>query len=181
MTLPLLVNKIRSDGPNGAVGNSFGKVRNNKTKWHKGWDLEAAVNSSVFAVAEGVVMQVHADVEGFGRCILLEIDNPRYRAGLMASFGTANHEKLYVLYAHLSRAYVVVGDEVSKGQEIGKTGISGNAGGEPPHLHIELLLDNSLARGTPRIDPGELLGYELYSCSETGLVNQELFGSCMAK
>jgi murein DD-endopeptidase MepM/ murein hydrolase activator NlpD len=177
MTLPLVVNKIRSDGPREALGNSFGKVRNNSTKWHKGWDLSAEPNSPVFAVADGTVVQTHANVAGFGRCILLEIDNPKYKPGLKASVGIENYAKLYALYAHLSHFDVTKGDSVRHGEQIGKTGTSGNAGGEPPHLHFELLLENSLAKRTQRVDPGELLGYELYTCGGTGLVNQEVFGS----
>ncbi|MGF6367742.1 M23 family metallopeptidase [Paraburkholderia sp. MM5482-R1] len=177
MTLPLVVNKIRSDGPHEALGNSFGKVRNSGTKWHKGWDLSAESNSPVFAVADGSVVQIHTNVSGFGRCILLEFHNPKYKPGLIASVGIENYEKLYALYAHLSQFEVSEGDSVRDGEEIGKTGTSGNAGGEPAHLHFELLLENSLAKSARRIDPGDLLGYELYTCGSTGLVNQEVFGS----
>lgn len=177
MTLPLVVNKIRSDGPHEALGNSFGKVRNDGTKWHKGWDLSAEPNSPVFAVADGTVVQTHSNVPGFGRCALLEIDNPKYKPGLKASVGIENYEKLYVLYAHLSHFDIKDGDRVKHGKQIGKSGRSGNARGEPPHLHIELLLENSLSKSTQRIDPGELLGYDLYMCGGTGLVNQNVFGS----
>ncbi|RZF27280.1 M23 family metallopeptidase [Paraburkholderia sp. UYCP14C] len=177
MTLPLVVNTIRSDGPHEALGNSFGKVRNNGTRWHKGWDLSAEPNSPVFAVADGTVVQVYANVSGFGRCILLELKNPKYKPGLNASIGIENYEKLYALYAHLSHVEVSKGDSVSETDRIGKTGMSGNAVGEPAHLHFELLLENSLATNAPRIDPGELLGYELYTCGGSGLVNQKVFGS----
>lgn len=53
MSLPLIVNKIRTDGPLEGLGNSFGKVRNNGITRHKGWDLSAEPNSPVFAVANG--------------------------------------------------------------------------------------------------------------------------------
>lgn len=181
MTLPLVVNKIRSDGPLEELSNSYGKVRNNLTKWHKGWDLLAEPNSLVFAVGDGSVVQSLNNVSGFGRCILLEFQNPKYKPGLNACVGIENYEKLYALYAHLSHSGVSKGDSVTKGETIGKSGVSGNAGGETPHLHFELLLENSLTKNAPRIDPGELLGYELYSCGSPGLVNQEAFGSCKAK
>jgi murein DD-endopeptidase MepM/ murein hydrolase activator NlpD len=177
MTLPLVVNRIRADGPREALGNSFGKVRNQGTKWHKGWDLSAEPNSAVYAVSDGKVVQSHSNVNGYGRCILLEIDNPRFKKNLNQSVGMENLDKLYVLYAHLSHTDISSG-KVAKGDQIGKTGISGNAGGEPPHLHIEVLLANSLSRTTPRIDPGEILGYELYNCGGAAIVNQEIFGSC---
>lgn len=45
-------------------------------------------------------------------------------------------------YLHLSKRHVRVGERVTKGQIIGKSGNSGRTTG--PHLHIELLVD-----GTP--------------------------------
>ncbi|WLI90750.1 M23 family metallopeptidase [Massilia sp. R2A-15] len=179
MTLPLIVNKIRSDGPREGLSNSYGKVRNNASKWHRGWDLSAEPNSPVFAVADGVVVQSLDDVSGYGRCVVLEIKNPKFEPNSNKSFGNGNFEKLYILYAHLSQTDITDGT-VKRGEQIGKTGTSGNAGGEPPHLHIEILLENKIKKSTPRLDPGELLGYELYSCGGTGLVNQEVFGSCKA-
>ncbi len=45
------------------------------------------------------------------------------------------------LYAHLSKTTVKEGDTVTRGQEIGKAGSTGNSTG--PHLHFELWLDNA--------------------------------------
>ena len=42
------------------------------------------------------------------------------------------------LYAHLSTIGVKVGDAVTKGQELGRTGATGLAGGD--HLHFTMLL-----------------------------------------
>jgi len=42
------------------------------------------------------------------------------------------------LYAHLSSIGTKVGDTVAKGQELGRTGITGLAGGD--HLHFTILL-----------------------------------------
>jgi len=44
------------------------------------------------------------------------------------------------LYAHLSKSTVKEGDTVTRGQEIGKAGSTGNSTG--PHLHFELWLEN---------------------------------------
>ena len=53
------------------------------------------------------------------------------------------------LYAHLSKATVKEGDTVTKGQEIGEAGSTGNSTG--PHLHFELWIENV------RVNPMEYL------------------------
>ncbi len=185
MTLPLLINKIRTDGPRGAIGNSFGLVRKefvNGTltpKWHRGWDLEAPPNTQVFAIADGIVVATLANVPGYGNTSLLRIRNPKYDPALEQSVGIANYPELYVLYAHLSSFERREGD-VRRGMPIARTGVSGNAAGEVPHLHIELLADSRIHHTTLRFDPGELLGYELYTCSGRGMVNQDVF-SCQQR
>ena len=45
---------------------------------------------------------------------------------------------LFSLYAHLSEIEVVEGDEVSKGDVLGRTGATGLAGGD--HLHFSMLV-----------------------------------------
>jgi murein DD-endopeptidase MepM/ murein hydrolase activator NlpD len=162
LTFPLQTNRIRRDGPHEALGNSFGKVRSNFTKWHHGWDLAAPPNTPIQAVAPGKLVRRLSGVNGDGNCLVLEFDNPRYQNGLRASLGIANCEKLYALYAHLN--HMSATGPVSQGQIIGSTGTSGNAIGEPPHLHFEILMENTLTHATPRVDPGELLGYALYQC-----------------
>ena len=77
----------------------------------------------------GVV--VHADFLGiYGNCVIID-----HGLGVQS------------LYAHLSSIGVKVGDAVKKGQEIGRTGSTGLAGGD--HLHFTMLL-----QGTP-VNPVE--------------------------
>lgn len=189
-TLPLVNNKIRDKGfarPHLMPGAFSEKCRtvikedgSTKVIDHLGWDLDAKVNTPVYALAKGPVIQVgNLGSKGWGLFVLLEFDNPKYDPNGKQCVGITSFEKLYALYAHLSKCTVAPPGPVEAGDEIGRTGNSGNAKGEPPHLHIEILVGSDLGLGkTKRIDPGEVFGYEIYTCAETGIVNQSLYGSC---
>ena len=67
-------------------------------------------------------MVVFADFLGiYGNCVILD-----HGLGVQS------------LYAHMSTIGVKVGDSVTKGQELGRTGSTGLAGGD--HLHFTMLL-----------------------------------------
>jgi len=96
---------------------------------HLGFDLATVQQAPVHAANAGKV--VHADFLGiFGNCVIID-----HGLGVQS------------LYAHLSTIGVKVGDSVTKGQEIGRTGSTGLAGGD--HLHFTMLL-----QGTP-VNPVE--------------------------
>lgn len=96
---------------------------------HLGFDLATVQQAPVHASNAGVV--VHADFLGiYGNCVILD-----HGLGVQS------------LYAHLSTIGVKVGDSVTKGQEIGRTGSTGLAGGD--HLHFTMLV-----QGTP-VNPVE--------------------------
>ena len=96
---------------------------------HLGFDLATVQRAPVHASNAGVV--VHADFLGiYGNCVILD-----HGLGVQS------------LYAHLSTSGVKVGDSVTKGQELGRTGSTGLAGGD--HLHFTILL-----QGTP-VNPVE--------------------------
>ena len=96
---------------------------------HLGFDLASVQQAPVHASNTGVV--VHADFLGiYGNCVILD-----HGLGVQT------------LYAHLSSIGVKVGDAVTKGQELGRTGATGLAGGD--HLHFTILL-----QGTP-VNPVE--------------------------
>jgi murein DD-endopeptidase MepM/ murein hydrolase activator NlpD len=93
---------------------------------HKGLDIGNNVGTSIQTTASGVV--IYSGWHGsYGRKVIIY-----HGPGLNdASYST--------VYAHLSRIYVKVGDEVSKGDVIATMGNTGNSTG--PHLHYEVLVD----------------------------------------
>jgi murein DD-endopeptidase MepM/ murein hydrolase activator NlpD len=96
---------------------------------HLGFDLASLQRAPVLASNAGVV--VLADYLGiYGNCVIID-----HGLGVQS------------LYAHLSTMNVKAGDTVTKGQELGRTGATGLAGGD--HLHFTMLL-----QGTP-VNPVE--------------------------
>ena len=99
---------------------------------HTGMDYNVPVGTPVKAALDGVVSQIDINAD-YGTSIM--IDHPN---------------GMQTIYAHLSAKNVKVGDQVSKGQKIGKSGKSGNASG--PHLHFEV----RNGKNNP-VNPSELL------------------------
>jgi murein DD-endopeptidase MepM/ murein hydrolase activator NlpD len=96
---------------------------------HLGFDLASLQQAPVLSSHAGTV--VYADFLGiYGNCVIVD-----HGLGVQT------------LYAHLSTMNVKTGDTVSKGQELGRTGATGLAGGD--HLHFTVLL-----QGTP-VNPVE--------------------------
>lgn len=91
---------------------------------HKGIDIGIGMNSKVLATADGVVQFVGSN---------------RARGKYVVIF----HQSLGLtsVYQHLSSYSVKAGQSVSKGQEIARSGNTGNSSG--PHLHFELVLTSS--------------------------------------
>ncbi len=102
------------------VTDSYGAARggtNTRRPNHNGTDFRAAVGTPVFAVADGEVRRAR-DTQGPGGVeVILRLDDGS-RAG----------------YSHLSSLAVSVGQRVEGGQELGRSGITGNVTG--PHLHF---------------------------------------------
>ncbi len=87
---------------------------------HLGFDLASVQQAPVHAANAGVVL--FADFLGiYGNCVILD-----HGLGVQS------------LYAHLSSIGTKVGDAVTKGQELGRTGATGLAGGD--HLHFTILV-----------------------------------------
>ena len=87
---------------------------------HLGFDLAVTANVPIVASQRGVV--VHADYLGiYGNCVVID-----HGMGVQS------------LYAHLSSIAVKPGDTVDKGQQVGRSGMTGLAGGD--HLHFTMLV-----------------------------------------
>ena len=88
---------------------------------HLGFDLAVTARVPVLAANDGTV--VNADWLGiYGNCVIID-----HGAGVAS------------LYGHLSSIDVKVGDRVTKSQVLGRSGMTGLAGGD--HLHFTLLVD----------------------------------------
>ena len=123
---PLRVMKVRRM----AYSNTFGMVRrrtDGSPKPHQGIDYYASVGTPIYAVKNGTIVAVNKDEGDYGKTITL-------------AFQQEDGTTAYAFYAHLSVQNVKVGQHVNEGDEIGKTGVSGNAGTknkEDEHLHFE--------------------------------------------
>jgi hypothetical protein len=87
---------------------------------HLGFDLAVTANVPVLAANSGKI--VNADWLGiYGNCVIID-----------HGMGVAS------LYGHLSSIDVKVGDSVTRGQVLGRSGMTGLAGGD--HLHFTMLV-----------------------------------------
>ena len=102
--------------------------------FHGGIDIVVGGQSSsgipVVAAASGTVEKVQKSYSGYGHMVLINHGNG-----------------IKTRYAHMQPGSlnVYVGQKVSKGQQIGKIGSTGNSTG--PHLHFEVLVNGS------KVDP----------------------------
>ncbi len=99
--------------------------------FHPGVDIADSFGTDVVATGDGLVIEAEPDA-GYGRSILVD-----------------HGDGITTRYAHLSRIFVVVGEQVKQGEIIGAIGMSGRTTG--PHLHYEVRI-----HGTP-VNPGRFL------------------------
>ncbi len=97
---------------------------------HDGIDLQVPVGTPVLAPFSGLVIDpatrwVPWDPARYGKVVAIVSDEP-------TSPGYT------VILVHLSVVGVPVGSHVTRGQAVGLTGITGDAAGTIPHLHLEL-------------------------------------------
>lgn len=96
-----------------------------KPGFHPGIDYATKVGTPVQAMADGVVTKVGNEKAGWGNYVLI------------------NHGSVSTRYAHLSQISVKAGQNVKRGQVIGKSGglkgAAGSGNSTGPHLHAEVL------------------------------------------
>lgn len=108
---------------NGTITSNFGcRVSNNSvvSSYHAGLDIGANSGTDILSAHDGKVILAKV-FSSYGNCIMIE------------------NGELITLYAHCSSINVKEGQEVKKGDVIGRVGMTGNATG--PHLHLELRYD----------------------------------------
>jgi len=91
---------------------------------HLGFDLARVVHAPIVAANRGKVVYA-APLGIYGNCVILD-----HGMGVQS------------LYAHLSSIAVQVGQMVDKEQELGKSGMTGMAGGD--HLHFTMLVNGQM-------------------------------------
>jgi murein DD-endopeptidase MepM/ murein hydrolase activator NlpD len=97
---------------------------------HDGIDLQVPVGTQVLAPFSGTVIDprkhwIPWDPARYGKVVAIQSDEP-------TSVGYT------VILVHLSSIGAPIGVHVTRGQVVGLTGISGDAAGTIPHLHLEL-------------------------------------------
>lgn len=92
-----------------------------KSGVHRGIDIFAREGTPVIAACSGVFVFSGNLVDGGNAVAIL---GPKWRIHY---------------YAHLRNRKAISGKFVSKGEEIGSVGTTGNAVGKPPHLHYSII------------------------------------------
>lgn len=128
MALPIKNGKITT--PYKKAGKMWSKG------YHTGVDFAVPQGTDVLAVADGKVANAN-----WGKA---------YGIHIVHDLGDGT----FVIYAHLSKSLVKVGDKIKAGQHIGESGNTGNSSGA--HLHFERRDNIRWSAGKP-IDPTEIL------------------------
>ena len=91
--------------------------------FHSGVDIRAPYGTRVESAGDGIILEAAWD-SGYGNAIVVD-----HGYGMTTKYG------------HLSKIFVVVGQEVKRGQVIGAVGMTGKTTG--PHLHYEVIVNDT--------------------------------------
>jgi murein DD-endopeptidase MepM/ murein hydrolase activator NlpD len=115
---------------------------------HLGFDLAVTQRIPILAAHDGVVL--HAEDLGiYGNCVIVD-----HGLGVQS------------LYAHLSSFDVNAGDRVEQGQALGRSGMTGLAGGD--HLHFTMLVNGHPVNPVEWWDPQWMQDRVLRKITEAG-------------
>lgn len=106
---------------------------------HLGIDIKMPVGTPIHAIANGKVLKASTQSSGFGHHIVI------MHIGVPDPSNPGTKTNLYSSYVHLSDVLVSEGENVLKGQTIGKSGNTGTS--TTPHLHFQI--DNDSAPWHP--------------------------------
>lgn len=124
--------------PSHLIFSPFGENRGDH--FHSGIDISAPIGTPVRAAAPGTVL----------------FAGP---SGAYGNFICLAHSTLSTCYAHLGEMLVTVGTQVSRGQQVGLAGMTGNSSG--PHVHFEVRTGTRM--WAPAVDPLKYLSGEVMS------------------
>ncbi|MGI2262256.1 M23 family metallopeptidase [Candidatus Cardinium hertigii] len=88
-------------------------------KMHEGVDFSAPMHTPIYAAADGYIKWIKKDKKGYGHHLLIEHGN-----------GFKTH------YAHMDTIIIKERQQITRGQQIGTVGNSGDS--TAPHLHYEV-------------------------------------------
>lgn len=127
----------------GVISSKYGSrsaPKNGASTNHNGWDIKCPVGTSIVAINDGTVIAAGV-ANGYGQYVVID-------------HVVINGTRVTSEYGHISSWSVKVGQRVSKGEEIAKSGNSGISTG--PHLHITIR--HGKYRGES-VDPSKYLDY----------------------
>jgi murein DD-endopeptidase MepM/ murein hydrolase activator NlpD len=103
----------------GIITTHFGEIGPLSPRGHSGLDIAGPQGTPILAADEGEVLKADWNDEGYGGLIII---------GHPSGYET--------WYGHLARLEVEKGEQVKRGEEIGRMGSTGYSTG--PHLHLEI-------------------------------------------
>jgi murein DD-endopeptidase MepM/ murein hydrolase activator NlpD len=123
----------------GKITTPYGKPGKMWKNGHTGVDFSVPQGTDVLAAIDGVVAPSNWG-KAYGNQLVIK--------------SKFNDKDIWIMYAHLSKLLVKVGDKVTANQHIAESGNTGNSSG--PHLHFEVR-DGARWSTSKAQDPKEVL------------------------